>query len=67
MKITINLDLDHEEDRLMWQRIGHVEALCEILWKLKYGDDGIRLDTKGIGKVYRLEMDRGVVIEELWS
>ena len=67
MKITINLDLDCEEDRMMWQRIGHVDALCSILWRLKYGNEQERLDTKGAGKLYRMELDEGVVIEDLWQ
>lgn len=68
MKITINLDLDYEEDRLMWQRIGHVEALCSILWRLMYGMEGERLScVDDMERTARLMEAEGVVIEELWS
>ena len=51
----------------MFQRIAHIDSLCSILWRLKYGNDHERLDAKGLGKLYRMELDEGVVIEELWS
>lgn len=64
---TLTLNLDNEEDRVMFQRIAHIDSLCSILWRLKYGNEHERLDAKGLGKLYRMELDEGVVIEELWS
>jgi hypothetical protein len=68
MKITINLDLDHEEDRIMWQRIAHIDSLCSILWRLMYGMEGERLScVDDMERTARLMEAEGVVIEELWS
>ena len=67
MTITITLDLDREEDRAMWQRIGHVDAMCSILWRLMYGRDGERLSCEDdMERLARLMEADGVVIEDLW-
>lgn len=66
MKITINLDLDHEEDRQMWQRIGHVDALCSILWRFIHnGDESACFACRQ--KLTEMMEAEGVVIEELWQ
>ncbi len=68
MKVTINLDLDHEEDRIMWQRIAHIDSLCSILWRLMYGAVGERLScVEDMERIARLMEAEGVVIEDLWS
>ena len=64
---TLTLNLDIEDDRVMFQRIAHIDSLCSIIWRLKYGNEQERLGIKDMGKLYRMEIDEGVVIEELWS
>ncbi len=65
---TLTLNLDNEEDRIMFQRVAHLEALCSILWRLMYGMEGERLScVDDMERIARLMEAEGVVIEELWA
>ncbi len=65
---TLTLNLDNEEDRIMFQRVAHLEALCSILWRLMYGMEGERLScVEDMERIARLMEAEGVVIEELWA
>lgn len=65
---TLTLNLDNEEDRITFQRVAHLEALCSILWRLMYGMEGERLScVDDMERTARLMEADGVVIEDLWS